>query len=133
MIESKEFKNSVFDYITDRAATYCLGSAIRCIVIGVFGRDSRIKDLETAIYYLQFCIDKELEYVMHDTDNCDYSVVELIKDYGLNVNCGNALIAIDTALNHGMNFETDKVRERLNYAIARLLDELNKITPKKGE
>ncbi len=133
MLESEQFKVDVFDYITDRAATYYLGSAIRCIVIGIFGGRNKVDDINGAIFYLQECIDKELEYIMHDIENCEYSVRKLAKSYGLSVNLECALLNIDAALDCGMSFETDKVREQLNYAIARLTDELNEITHAKGE
>lgn len=133
MTENKQGKIDVFDYITDRAATYLLGSAIRCMVIGSFGGESNSNSLITAVNYLYLCTSKELEYVMHDTDNCDYSVVDLIKSYDLSTNVGCALINIDNALNFGMNFETDNVKAQLEFAMKRLIEEANKITQVKGE
>lgn len=133
MTKNKQVEIDVFDYITDRKATYLLGSAIRCMVVGSFGGESKSGSLTTAANYLYLCISKELEYVMYDTDNCDYSVVDLIKSYDLSTNVGCALINIDNALNFGMNFEFDNVRTQLEFAIKRLSEDASKITQVKGE
>lgn len=133
MTKSEECKINVFDYITDRAMTFGLGSAVRNITIKSLSRTDKVNNLANALIYLKLCIEKEAEYVMHDTENCEYSVIDFIKCCDLNVNLGCALIEIDNALDYGMNFQTDKVIERLKNALALVDNELKKNLIPKGE
>ena len=133
MVESKASKLNIFDYITDRAATFCLGAAIRYIVIGCCDKNDKINNLANAACYLGICIEKEVEYVMCDTENCEHSAVEFVSDLGLSINLGCALIEIDNALNYGMNGETGKVIERLKKALTLVDNELKGLIVKKGE
>ena len=133
MTKSEECKINVFDYITDRSMTFCLGSAIRNITIKSLDRTDKVNNLANALFYLELCIEKEAEYVMHDTENCEYSVIDFIKCCDLSVNLGCALIEIDNALDYGMNFQTDKVIERLKNALVLVDGELKKNLILKGE
>lgn len=122
----------VIDYIADRTLTFSMGNVIKYIARCNY-KGNKLEDLRKAEFYLQYCIDNEIEHTMCDIELCNYSPSEFSTGLKLSKNISVALAYIDDALNFGMNCDTDKVEIFLNHALNCLRDEIKDTLPVKGE
>lgn len=122
----------VIDYIADRTVTFSMGNVIKYIARCNY-KGNKLEDLRKAEFYLQYCIDNEIECTMCDIELCDYSPSEFSAGLKLSENLSVALAFIDDALNFGMKCDTDKVEIFLNHSLNCLRDEIKTTLPVKGE
>lgn len=122
----------VIDYIGDRMLTFSMGNVIKYIARCNY-KGNKLEDLQKAKFYLQYCIDKEIECTMCDVEDCDFSSDEFSTGLKLSTNLSYALAYIDDALNFGMRCDTDKVEIFLTHALACLGDEIQMVLQAEGE
>lgn len=122
----------VIDYISDRTVSFSMGNVIKYIARCNY-KGNKLEDLKKAKFYLQYCIDNEIESTMCDIDNCDYSWSEFSRELELSGELMGVLEYMDKAMDHGMNCDTRRVEFFLKLALKQLEREIKFTLQEEGK